>query len=735
MTDVTVTITFYREGTLAVPSLASAAHLVAVTRASGISVEAIAVLDCSDEQTRRIVAAKGAWLDKIMEVDCDDLSMTRNFCAQSAAGKYLAFLDGDDLWGADWLRLAYIAATSATSLGDVIWHPEILYLFAETDLDRTFAGSAPLSAAKSEFVVQRSSDDPDFDRNALLLTNLWSANAFASRELHLRYPYKAYDRKKGFGIEDWSWNLETIFSGIPHRIVPGSVHLIRLKDQGSLNAKNELDGLLPFLPIAALRPSVVVPPLTFWSPNGVSSPSAIDDEIEPWPADRPLVSVVIVSFNYGRFVSKAVESVLAQTFADLEVIVVEGGSTDADSRRQTLAIDRPRTRVIAQNGPHPVGANRNFGISHARGKYCCCLDADDMLLPTYIEKCVFLMESCGYDVVGSALQYFGNLHQRNDVMESPTFADLLKDNQMRPCAMFRRSLWRRSGGYQDADPGITGIIYEDWLFWAQLAGLGAKIHNMARDHLFLYRSHGPSLSNRAEKMYASEVHRELIRRAVAERLDPDRSAHRDPDIADLRAVEASFEILARGRSIATGLKTILLALPSTIMDGLEQYFDAIAGRLADSGWRVIVTTSIDPGKENYDIADQFKSVRSEVYHLPRFLAQPRWGTFVRYLMASRQVDVLWIAGSAFMYDQLLDLRAEFPKLRFAETLLTERDCLARRREFAAVMDMTFVQSPLMLRTLRKGGELQDKLALVPFGEATMLAQYEQRLGALAGRDP
>ena len=75
----------------------------------------------------------------------------------------------------------------------------------------------------------------------------------------------------------------------------------------------------------------------------------------------PLVSVIITSFNYGRFVVDAVESVLGQTFKDLEVIVVEGGSDDTDSRFAVAGLRKSRTRVLLQGAGHRAGANRNYG--------------------------------------------------------------------------------------------------------------------------------------------------------------------------------------------------------------------------------------------------------------------------------------------------------------------------------------------------------------------------------------
>ena len=209
--------------------------------------------------------------------------------------------------------------------------------------------------------------------------------------------------------------------------------------------------------------------------------------VEPLLLDRPLVSVVIPCFNYGEYVIQAVDSVLAQTLRDVEIIVVEGGSTDRVTPGLLRALDRPRTRVLFRDEPHRVGDNRNFGISHANGRFICCLDADDMLAPTYLEKAVFLMEYGAYDVVSSSVRRFGEVDDAYYVMPIVTLADLLRYNQITTAAVFRRDLWQKSGGYEDSAPN-TPHLHEDWRFWIRLAAEGARIRNMHNDLLFLYRA-------------------------------------------------------------------------------------------------------------------------------------------------------------------------------------------------------------------------------------------------------
>ena len=108
---------------------------------------------------------------------------------------------------------------------------------------------------------------------------------------------------------------------------------------------------------------------------------------------RPvLVSVVIPAYNSAEYIAETLESVLAQTFHDYEIIVINDGSTDAEQLEKALAPYLHLIRYIKQENRGPSAA-RNVGISKAAGRYIAFLDSDDRWLPTHLEEQLHLLES------------------------------------------------------------------------------------------------------------------------------------------------------------------------------------------------------------------------------------------------------------------------------------------------------------------------------------------------------
>ena len=104
---------------------------------------------------------------------------------------------------------------------------------------------------------------------------------------------------------------------------------------------------------------------------------------------RPLVSILINNYNYGRFVSEAIESALAQTYEHIEIIVVDDGSTD-DSLEVIARYGHPVRLVAKQNGGQASAFNSGFEASN--GEIICFLDSDDLFIPDKVRSVVETFE-------------------------------------------------------------------------------------------------------------------------------------------------------------------------------------------------------------------------------------------------------------------------------------------------------------------------------------------------------
>jgi glycosyltransferase involved in cell wall biosynthesis/SAM-dependent methyltransferase len=438
-----------------------------------------------------------------------------------------------------------------------------------------------------------------------------------------------------------------------------------------------------------------------------------------WPDDQPLLSIVITSFNYGEFIEDAVKSVLDQTFRNLEIIVVEGGSSEGASRLEVAALDRTRIRVLMQGAQHYVGANRNLGISQARGKYICCLDADDKLAPTYLEKAIFLLERHSFDVVSGALKMFGEQNEFIPILERPDLEALLKNNHVLTCAVFRRRLWNQAGGFRDTDRAVTGYVYEDWVFWVRLAALGARFINLAFDPVLRYRVHGMSLS-RCSDVVLMERQRKLVRMINADLITPE-NLERSRSTGAIRfgtPLKALPKISLHPSAEPAGVEhhpTVLLAMPFLILGGAERLLSSVVGHLTANGWRVIVVTSIDAAAEHGDATAWFEQHILEIFHLPRFLSREFWEDFLHHLVRSREVDILWVVGSAFAYDNLRSLRTEFPRLRVADLLFNTLGHTENNRRRRHQIDQIFVENEEVRGWLLDHGETDERIQLIESG--------------------
>ncbi|BAZ21024.1 putative glycosyl transferase [Kalymmatonema gypsitolerans NIES-4073] len=128
----------------------------------------------------------------------------------------------------------------------------------------------------------------------------------------------------------------------------------------------------------------------------------------------PLVSVIIPCFNAERWIAEAIDSCLQQTYSNIEIVVIDDGSTD----NSWEIIKTFEKKIIWERLPHKGGNSaRNRGFALSRGKYIQFLDADDYILPEKIERQVHFLEATGADVV------YGDWRHKHHLPDGTSFLD------------------------------------------------------------------------------------------------------------------------------------------------------------------------------------------------------------------------------------------------------------------------------------------------------------------------
>lgn len=200
-------------------------------------------------------------------------------------------------------------------------------------------------------------------------------------------------------------------------------------------------------------------------------------------AEPPPVAVVIPCYNHGRYLPEALASVRAQTYPHIECLVVDDGSTDAETRALLTQVEQAGTRVLRQSN-QGLSVARNAGVRATSAPYFVPLDADDKLAPEFISTLLPpLIDDSTLGYCYSHAQCFG---ANNDLWPCAPYdpRKLLVENLSVATAVVRRTAFDEVGGY--SPDMVHG--FEDWDFWLALLAAGYGGHCVPAP-LFLYRKH------------------------------------------------------------------------------------------------------------------------------------------------------------------------------------------------------------------------------------------------------
>ncbi|HEY0427339.1 MAG TPA: glycosyltransferase family 2 protein [Pyrinomonadaceae bacterium] len=223
--------------------------------------------------------------------------------------------------------------------------------------------------------------------------------------------------------------------------------------------------------------------------------------------DAPKVSVIIPAYNIAGYIGEALDSVLAQTFQDFEIIVINDGSPDTDEFEKVLEKYFDEIIYLKQENAG-CGPARNVAIEHARGSLLAFLDGDDAWLSEFLESQVKFLEVNDYDLVYADALLFGGsvLDGRTFMQNAPSegeanFESLL---DMRCNVIISGSVARRKAVI---DAGLfewKDARAQDFNLWLRMAHRGARV-GYQKTVLLKYRIRAGSLSGSEVQRVEREI--------------------------------------------------------------------------------------------------------------------------------------------------------------------------------------------------------------------------------------
>jgi len=242
--------------------------------------------------------------------------------------------------------------------------------------------------------------------------------------------------------------------------------------------------------------------------------------------EYPLVSVIIPVYNMEEYLAEAVDSVLASTYPNIEVLIIDDGSTDHSSEiAQTYVRKDPRVHFYSQSNKG-VSAARNLGLQKAKGKFVLPVDADNKISSDFIEKAVNILQNQSQvKIVTCEIMLFG---EKNGIKKYRKYKKTLlaRKNIIDACALYRSADALKIGGYNEE---IIGR--EDWEFWISMLKNGGEVYHLPEVGVYYrIRQHSKRVTDRRLKKHIIDVlnrrHKAFFYRELGGKLHYQRSLSR-----------------------------------------------------------------------------------------------------------------------------------------------------------------------------------------------------------------
>ena len=370
------------------------------------------------------------------------------------------------------------------------------------------------------------------------------------------------------------------------------------------------------------------------------------------------VSVLTPYDSTADFFVETFVSLQAQSLQNWEWIIVDDGSTDVASieRLANIAAKDERIKVIRQTNAGPSAA-RNTAFYNSIGRFVCLLDSDDMLEPTYLEKCVwFLVSNPEFAFCNAYSVVYGDHNFLHAAGFERGKAHLLA-NITPPISVIRRSAYADCGGFDES----IRLGHEDWDFWLAMAKAGHWGYTL-KEFLQWYRQRG--ISSCGQIIQSGNVNAEFkaMMHSKYAGLDKHFPQPTRRQLLPFETIETHTPV-SNPLQVNPSGRRIMFVIPWMVTGGADRVnLDLIEG-LTSKGHDITVCATL---LADHNWEHQFSRFTPDIFVLPNILHSTDYPRFLTYLIQSRQIDSVVITGSTIGYQLLPLLRAASPGVAFVD---------------------------------------------------------------------
>lgn len=386
---------------------------------------------------------------------------------------------------------------------------------------------------------------------------------------------------------------------------------------------------------------------------------------ERFNSGEPLISIITPYYNADKYINQTAVSILNQTFPFWEWIIVNDGSTMANTEEVLKEIRDMDSRIkifnIKNSGP---AAARFFGVQKSNSNLIFCLDADDLIDKTMLECGYFsLLTNPQASFAYTPICTFGD----ENYLYSPLFDTMSekKENLISVAAFVRKEVFLSVKEY----PLLPKGVHEDWYMWLTLLSRKCIPIRMNFYGFWYRRMNSGRLNSINTDRKKSRIAKEYIKK-IGKKIKNKVGAIQFPTTCDYE-FDTYPDLLEWKRNPINKKgekKRILCIFPWAVIGGADIFNLNLLTGLKKNGYEISVVTT-EPSE--YMLRQNFEEVVDEYFDLTTFLNRKDWAPFISYLIKSRNIDVVFESNSFYGYYAIPWLKCKHPDVIFTDYLHAE----------------------------------------------------------------